>query len=67
MRSDESVWPRDLTPIRKEVNAMKYVKPEIAPIASAITAVQSSTIKQKHVVPDSMRELATTSAYEADE
>ena len=46
---------------------MKYAKPKLVPIGTAITNVQSSTIKQKHVVPDSMRELATTSAYEADE
>ena len=46
---------------------MKYVKPELTPIASAITAVQSSNLKQRHVVPDSKNILATTSAYEADE
>ena len=46
---------------------MKYVKPELVPIASAITGVQSSTIKHRHVVPDSMNVLATTAAYESDE
>jgi hypothetical protein len=52
---------------RKEVNFMKYVKPEVAPLASAIEAVQSSTSKKNHVTPDSMLISATTSAYEADE
>jgi hypothetical protein len=46
---------------------MKYVKPEVAPLASAIEAVQSSTNKKNHVTPDSMLISATTSAYEADE
>jgi len=46
---------------------MKYVKPEVAPLASAIEAVQSSTSKRHHVTPDNMSVLATTSAYEADE
>jgi hypothetical protein len=54
-------------PEGKEENTMKYVKPELIPIASAITGVQSSTIKHRHVVPDSMNVLATTAAYEADE
>ncbi len=46
---------------------MKYVKPELTPIASAITAVQGSNLKQRHVVPDSKNILATAPAYEADE
>jgi hypothetical protein len=58
---------RSLMPKGKEVNTMKYVKPELVPIASALTGVQSSTTKHRHVVPDSMNVLATTSAYEADE
>jgi hypothetical protein len=46
---------------------MKYVKPEVAPLASAIEAVQSSLIKKHHVTQDIMSVLATTPAYEADE
>jgi len=46
---------------------MKYVKPEVAPLASAIEAVQSSLSKRFHVIQDVMSVLATTSAYEADE
>lgn len=46
---------------------MKYVKPELVPIASAIAGVQSSTIKHHLFMPDNDNLLATTSAYEADE
>lgn len=46
---------------------MRYVKPIVTPLATAIEAVQSSTRKQHQVVLDSMSILATTSAYEADE
>jgi hypothetical protein len=46
---------------------MKYVKPEVAPLASAIEAVQSSLSKKHQVTRDSMSVLATSSAYEADE
>ena len=46
---------------------MKYVKPEVVLIASAITAVQSSNVKQHPKVPDSRNILATNPAYEADE
>jgi hypothetical protein len=46
---------------------MKYVKPEVAPLALAIEAVQSSLIKRLHATLDVMSVLATTSAYEADE
>lgn len=46
---------------------MKYVKPEVAPLASAIEAVQSSLRKRLHVTEDNMAVLATTPAYEADE
>jgi hypothetical protein len=53
-------------PSRKEVNSMKYVKPDLAPLASAIEAVQTSTGKNNHVILDGSM-LATTNAYEADE
>ncbi|MGD0469213.1 MAG: hypothetical protein ABSA54_12625 [Terriglobales bacterium] len=46
---------------------MKYVKPDVVPLASAIDAVQSSTEKKHHVTLDSESILATTNAYEADE
>jgi len=45
---------------------MKYVKPDLAPLASAIEAVQTSTGKNNHVILDGSM-LATTNAYEADE
>jgi hypothetical protein len=54
-------------PEGKEENTMKYVKPELVPMASAITGVQSSTVKNSHFMPDNKNLLATTSAYEADE
>ena len=46
---------------------MTYTKPEVNPIAPAISAVRSSQAKQQHVVADSMEILATTAAYESDE
>jgi hypothetical protein len=58
---------RNLMPEGKEENIMKYLKPELIPMASAITEVQSSTLKHRHIVLDSMNVLATTAAYEADE
>ena len=54
-------------PEGKEENTMKYVKPELVPMASAITGVQGSNLKQHYFVPDSMNVLATSAAYEADE
>lgn len=47
--------------------SMTYTKPEVNPIAPAISAVRSSQAKQQHVVADSMEILATTAAYESDE
>jgi hypothetical protein len=46
---------------------MKYNKPEVAVLGSAVDAIQSSTVKQIHRVQDQLFELATNSAYEADE
>ena len=45
---------------------MKYVKPDVIPLAPALEAVQTSTGK-KHQVTFDMSILATTAAYEADE
>lgn len=46
---------------------MNYSKPKINLIGPAAGTVQSSQIKERHVVADSMEILATTAAYEADE
>jgi len=51
---------------RKEVNNMRYEKPEVVQLAPAITAVRNSQIKEEQVVTDGS-ELATLSAYSADE
>jgi hypothetical protein len=44
---------------------MKYSKPEITPLASALDAVQSNTMK--HAVPLDSNQQSATGAYEADE
>jgi hypothetical protein len=46
---------------------MNYGKPEIQVVGQAASAVQSSNNKQHQVFQDSMLQLATTAAYEADE
>jgi hypothetical protein len=47
---------------------MKYAKPEVAPLASAIQAVESSTSnKSNPKIADSHFTAGTSSAYEADE
>lgn len=46
---------------------MKYVKPDVAPLAPAIEAVQTSTGKHHQVALDGNGIWATTNAYEADE
>jgi hypothetical protein len=58
---------RSSMPEGKEEKTMKYVKPELVPMASAITGVQGSNLKHHYFVPDSMNVLATSAAYEADE
>lgn len=51
-----------------EDTTMKYSKPEITMLASALEAVQSHGVKVQAVIADSPYELeATPSAYEADE
>jgi hypothetical protein len=53
---------------RKEVNAMKYTKPEVTLLLSAVEAVQSgSSDKNYPQVPDSPHTAGSNSAYEADE
>ena len=53
---------------RKEVKTMKYAKPEVAPLASAIQAVESPTSnKSNPKIADSHFTAGTSSAYEADE
>jgi hypothetical protein len=44
---------------------MKYTKPEITRLASAIDAVQSATMK--HAVPVDSNQQSAAGAYEADE
>ena len=49
---------------------MKYAKPEVTGLGSALKAVQSDTLKPRHVVFDNDpidTTKGTTSAYEADE
>ena len=47
---------------------MKYAKPEVAPLASAIQAVESPTSnKSNPQIVDSQHTAGTSSAYEADE
>jgi hypothetical protein len=47
---------------------MKYAKPEVTLVGSAICAVKSSkSNKDKPQVPDSTITAGSTSAYEADE
>lgn len=45
---------------------MKYDKPEVVVLASALEAVQSQTAKINHFYPDAPV-LQTSAAYEADE
>jgi hypothetical protein len=44
---------------------MNYTKPEITPLASAIDAVQSNTLKR--AVPIDSNQESATGAYESDE
>jgi hypothetical protein len=46
---------------------MRYTKPQINPLASAVNAVQSSTDKSRPVTQDGSINLGTSAAYEADE
>jgi hypothetical protein len=47
---------------------MKYAKPEVTTLASAIQAVESSTSNKSNPrIPDTLVTAGTTSAYEADE
>jgi hypothetical protein len=48
---------------------MKYRKPEVATLASAADAIQSSQIKEHQYTVENFGQYlpATTSAYEADE
>jgi len=48
---------------------MKYEKPEVTAIESAVDAIQSSMVKRQQITLESFApyNLATTSAYEADE
>jgi len=49
---------------------MKYTKPEVIGLGSALEAVKSDTLKPRHVVFDNVpidTTKGTTSAYEADE
>ncbi len=46
---------------------MKYAKPEIRTVSSALDAIQSDQVKVIHRVLDSTMTLAATAAYEADE
>ena len=50
----------------KEVNVVKYHKPELAVAAPAIEAIQSHVAKGQYQPPDSTQ-LTTNTAYEADE
>jgi hypothetical protein len=51
--------------IGKEVNTVKYEKPEIAVVGSAIEAVQNSMIKQ--APPLDSPTASNVAAYESDE
>jgi hypothetical protein len=53
-------------PFRKEVNAVKYAKPEVAFARHAVEAIQSHIAKGQFQPPDNMH-LTTNTAYEADE
>jgi hypothetical protein len=56
------------TPKRKEVNAMKYDKPEVALLAPAIAAVESGDLpKPKPYIMFDVYGLPSDGAYEADE
>lgn len=44
---------------------MEYTKPELTPLASAIEAVQSATMK--HAVPIDSNQQSAAGAYDADE
>ncbi len=48
---------------------MKYDKPEVVVLASAVDAIQRSTVKQQLLVQETISPFgyATTAAYEADE
>jgi hypothetical protein len=47
---------------------MKYAKPEVAPLASAIQAVESATSNKSNPrIADTPSTFGTTSAYESDE
>jgi hypothetical protein len=47
---------------------MEYAKPEVAPLASAIQAVESATSNKSNPrIADSQFTAGTSSAYEADE
>lgn len=50
---------------RKEVKIMKYEKPEIAVVASAIEAVQNAIIKQSPALDNRLQ--TTVAAYQSDE
>jgi len=49
----------------KEEMNMEYTKPELTPLASAIEAVQSATMK--HAVPIDSNQQSAAGAYDADE
>lgn len=46
---------------------MTYTKPEVVAVGRAAEAIQTSQLKEQHNTPDQSQELATSSAYEADE
>jgi hypothetical protein len=46
---------------------MKYQKPEVMPVASALTAVQNSSNKTVHETIDSKPAACSLTAYAADE
>jgi hypothetical protein len=54
------------SPKRKEVNTMKYTKPEVTLINSAVVEIQGTP--KVGTVPDNVHmEFVTANAYEADE
>jgi hypothetical protein len=59
--------PPKMSPHRKEVKFMKYDKPEVTLLSSAVDAIQTTQMKDVPTKPDLGQVFHTNAAYEADE